>query len=147
MSLSDRKRRLVWHGIFLVLLGMLTGAVIPLVTNTRMGLSAHLAGVQNGMLLVLLGLVWPEVRLSERIANTTFWLLLYSMYMIWVATLLGAMWGTSRSTPIAGAGHSGAAWQEVLVFFGLGSGSVAILVAIALTLYGLGSRRTAGREA
>ena len=30
-----------------------------------MGLSAHLAGVQNGVLLVLLGLVWPEVRLSE----------------------------------------------------------------------------------
>ncbi len=59
-----------------------------------MGLSAHLAGVQNGMLLILLGLVWPEV----------------------------------------------------LVFFGLGSGSLAILVAIALTLYGLGSGRTAGRE-
>ncbi len=52
MSLSDKKRRLSWHGVLLVLLGLFTGVVIPLFTNLRMGLSAQLAGVQNGMLML-----------------------------------------------------------------------------------------------
>ena len=34
MSLSDRKRRLIWHGVLLVLLGLFTGVLIPLFTNS-----------------------------------------------------------------------------------------------------------------
>jgi VIT1/CCC1 family predicted Fe2+/Mn2+ transporter len=32
LSLSDRKRRLIWHGVLLVLLGLFTGVLIPLFT-------------------------------------------------------------------------------------------------------------------
>ncbi len=140
MSLSDNKRRLIWHGVLLVLLGLFTGVLIPLFTNSRMGLSAHLAGVQNGMLMILLGLVWVDVKLAQRLATATFWLLLYSMYAISGSLFLAAAWGTSRSTPIAGIGHSGAEWQELVVSLAIRSGSVAMLIAVVLVLYGLGSR-------
>lgn len=97
MSVAEAKRRLVWHGVLLVLLGLLTGVAIPLLENPRMGVSAHLAGVQNGILLGLVGLVWIDVKLSERLAAAAFWLLLFSLYALWLGNLLGAAFGTSGS--------------------------------------------------
>jgi hypothetical protein len=41
-------RRLMWHGLFLFLLGLVTGLLEQRFTNIRMGLSAHLEGVMNG---------------------------------------------------------------------------------------------------
>ena len=134
---NDAQRRLCWHGVFLLLLGLLTGALIPVVTNPRMGLSAHLAGVQNGIVLVLFGLIWQRLSLSERGGRAAFRLSLFSMYAVWAATLLGAIFGTSRATPIAGAGHHAAVWQELLVSVLLGTGAAAILVATVIVLYGL----------
>ena len=47
-SFVDSKRRLIWHGTFLFLLGLLTGFVEQQFNNPRMGLAAHLEGVMNG---------------------------------------------------------------------------------------------------
>ena len=70
MSSADTGKRLLWHGLLLVLLGLLTGLVIPLLTNPRMGLSAHLEGVMNGVLLAVLAALAAareeEVLLKER---------------------------------------------------------------------------------
>ena len=87
-------------------LGLLSGLVAPEVTNPRMGLSAHVGGVLNGMLLIILGLAWPYARLSSGLDRTTTRLLLFSLYGIWGFTLLGALFGTSQLTPIAGEGFS-----------------------------------------
>lgn len=46
---------LLVNGMLLFILGLLNGLVIPFFKNKRMGLSAHLAGVQNGMVLLLFG--------------------------------------------------------------------------------------------
>lgn len=70
--MHDAKRRLIWHGMFLFLLGLLTGLVEPQFTNVRMGLAAHLEGVMNGILLMVLGAIWPEVKLSPRLATAAF---------------------------------------------------------------------------
>jgi len=48
----DAKRRLLWNGMFLFLLGLLTGFIEPKFSNPRMGLAAHLEGVMNGTLIV-----------------------------------------------------------------------------------------------
>jgi hydroxylaminobenzene mutase len=136
----DLKRRLIWHGIFLFLLGLLTGAVVSWFTNPRLGLSAHLAGVGSGAFLLALGAAWNEVKLAPRAATTAFWLALYGSYGGWMSLLLGAAFGTSRSTPIAGAGHVGAPWQEEIVDIGLVTMSAAIIVACAFILRGLGAR-------
>jgi hypothetical protein len=58
-------RRLMWHGMFLFLIGLLTGFAEQHFANERMGLAAHLEGVMNGTFLVALGAIWNEVRLSS----------------------------------------------------------------------------------
>jgi hydroxylaminobenzene mutase len=140
MSTSEAEHRLCWYGVLLFLLGLLTGVLVPAFTNSRMGLSAHMAGVQNGMVLAILGLLWPKVSLSEAQARWTATLAVFSMYAIWLALALAAAFGTSRTTPIAGAGFQGAPWQEWSVAALLYPGSIGILACAALVLYGL--RRT-----
>ena len=39
----DLRRRLLWHGVFLILLALSTGLILPALTNPRLGLSAHAA--------------------------------------------------------------------------------------------------------
>jgi hydroxylaminobenzene mutase len=41
-------RSLMWHGMFLFLLGLVTGFAEPHFANIRMGLAARLEGVLNG---------------------------------------------------------------------------------------------------
>src|SRR5579864_6146416 len=65
--MEDSKRKLIWHGMFLFLLGLLTGFVETKFTNQRMALAAHLEGIMNGTFLVALGAVWMEVRLSDKL--------------------------------------------------------------------------------
>lgn len=135
--MEDTRRSFLWHGVFLVLVGLLTGMIVPVLRNPRMALSAHVGGVLNGMLLVLVGLIWRELRLSAAQGLVVFWAALYAMYGIWGFTLLGAAFGTSRANPIAGAGFEALPWQEMLVAGGLTSGAIASLAAVGLVLYGL----------
>ncbi len=123
--------------MFLFLLGLLSGFAVPILTNPRMGLAAHLGGILDGMFLILLGLFWADLRMSARALGVTFWLTLSAAYAGWLAQLLAAIFGTSRATPIAGAGHVGAECQEALVAVVAISFSLAILVASGLLLYGL----------
>jgi (hydroxyamino)benzene mutase len=55
---EDTNRRVMWHGMFLFLLGLLTGFAEPRFANMRMGLAAHLEGVMNGTFLIALGAIW-----------------------------------------------------------------------------------------
>ena len=51
---------LMWHGMLLFMLGLITGLLEQRFTNVRMGLSAHLEGVINGIFLLALGAAWNE---------------------------------------------------------------------------------------
>jgi hydroxylaminobenzene mutase len=62
--MDGTNRSLMWHGMCLFLIGLLTGFAEQRFANMRMGLAAHLEGVMNGTFLVALGAVWTEVRLS-----------------------------------------------------------------------------------
>ena len=99
MPTNDSALRLCRHGALLFVLGLVNGALVSALPNGRMGLSAHLAGVQNG---------------------------------------------TSRVTPIAGAGFEGSVWQEGLVAVLLYSGSAGIFLGAGLVFWGL---RAITREA
>lgn len=133
-------RRLLWHGVFLFLLGLITGLVVQSLKNPRMGLAAHLEGVMNGTFLAVIGLLWNRLRLSPRAGTAVFWLALYGTYANWASTLLAAMLGTSRMTPIAGAGHGGRPWQEAIIDAGLISLTLAMLACCGLVLWGLRGR-------
>ena len=135
--MGDAKRRLLWHGVFLFLLGLLTGLVGKQFANARMGLSAHLEGVMNGILLLALGSVWHEVRLPPACSRAAFWLLLCGAYSNWLVTTLAAVFGTGSMTPIAAAGRSAAVWQEMVVSVGFVAVAITILSATLLILFGL----------
>lgn len=135
--MEDSKRRLIWHGMFLFLLGLLTGLIEQKFVNPRMGLAAHLEGVLNGIFLVALGAVWAEVRLSPRLKLSTYWIALYGAYMNWVATVLAATFGAAALSPVTGAGHSAQPWQEGLVTALFLSVGVATIAAAVLVLWGL----------
>lgn len=106
ISITESKRSLLWHGMFLFLLGLLTGLVEQQFSNPRMGLAAHLEGVMNGIFLVALGAVWMEVRLSPRLKAGAYWSTLYGTYVNWAITTLAAGFGAASLSPITGAGHS-----------------------------------------
>lgn len=137
MLTNDSARRLCRHGALLFVLGLVNGALVSAFANSRMGLSAHLAGVQNGMVLLIFGLVWQRLSLSLRALRVAELSSILSMYAIWGALFLAAVFGTSRVTPIAGAGFEGAAWQEGLVAVLLYTGSAGILVGAGLVFWGL----------
>jgi hydroxylaminobenzene mutase len=127
----------MWYGMFLFLLGLLTGLVEQRFNNVRMGLAAHLEGVMNGTFLVALGAIWTKVRLRPLAKATAYWTALYGTYVNWLVTTLAAVFGTAAFSPISAAGLSGQPWQESLVTTGFLSVSVTIIVSAALALWGL----------
>jgi hydroxylaminobenzene mutase len=127
---------LLFAGAVLFLLGLLTGVAVPAFVNPRMGLSAHLAGVQNAMFLLAIGAAWSHMQLGERLKALTGWASIVGMYLFWVALGLAAFWGTSRSTPIAGAGFQQTALKEMIVQVLLYGASLASIVGAVLLVMG-----------
>jgi len=135
--MEGTNRRLMWHGMFLFLLRLLTGFAEQQFANVRMGLAAHLEGIMNGTFLIVLGAVWIEVRLPPRTKAIAYWAALYGTYANWFFTLLAAAFGTTVLSPITGAAHSAQPWQETLVGGGLQTVGIAIVVCSVLVLWGL----------
>lgn len=142
--MEDANRRLLWHGMFLFLIGLLTGLAEQKFNNPRMGLAAHLEGIMNGTFLVALGAIWTQVRLSPRLKAAAYWSALYGAYVNWVVTTSAAILGTAAMSPITAAGHSAPPLQESLVTVGFMSVGIAIIVSSILILWGL--RRAAARQ-
>jgi len=135
--MDDKKRRLIWYGMLLFLLGLLTGFLEQQFDNPRMGLASHLEGVMNGTFLVALGAAWTEVRLSPRLSTVAYWGALYATYVNWATTTLAAIFGTAALSPITGAGHSGLPWQESLVTFSFTTVGIVFVADSILVLWGL----------
>jgi hydroxylaminobenzene mutase len=138
--MEGANRRLMFHGMCLFVLGLLTGFAEQHFANVRMGLAAHLEGVMNGTFLVAIGAIWEQVRLSPTKLTIAFWLGLYGTYVNWVMTTLAAVFGTAALSPITGAGHSGQPWQESFVTAGFMSVGIAIVLFSLLVLWGLRAR-------
>jgi len=139
--MDDDKRRLCWHGMFLFLLGLLTGLAEPHFQNPRMGLAAHLEGILNGIFLLALASIWSGLKLSATQRTVAYWSTLSGTYINWATTTLAAILGTAALSPITAAGHSAPAWQEILVTLGFVSVGLTIIAASAIVLWGL--RKTA----
>ena len=121
-------RNLLRLGITLFLLGLLTGLVVQEMRNPRAGLAAHLEGLMNGMFLMIAGLAWKELALPARAERITYGLLVFGTFANWATTTVTAVVGTSRATPIAGAGHGAGAFIENAV--------LGMLVLVSLAMIG-----------
>jgi len=135
--MQNTNRGLMWHGMFLFLIGLLTGFAEQHFANMRMALAAHLEGVMNGTFLVALGAIWTEVRLAPTTKTIAYWTVLYGSYINWLVTTLAAVFGTAALSPLTGAGHVGLPWQETLITAGFMSVGIAIVAGSVLVLWGL----------
>jgi hydroxylaminobenzene mutase len=134
--MQNQNRRLMWHAMFLFLLGLFTGFAESHFANVRMGLAAHLEGVTNGIFLLALGAAWNELRLAPAPKSATFWIALYGTYMNWFFVALAAALGTGALSPITAPGRTALPWQEKLVTAGFMSVGFAIVACTLLLLWG-----------
>ncbi len=130
-------RKLLSFGFILVFISFLTGAIIPLLTNPHLGVSAHLNAIIGGIILVILGIIYDKLNLTVTARKVMTWSWIYATYMNWTATLLGGIWGTSKLTPVAGAGFSGSAMQENVMSVLLISLVLASFIGCAIVIWGL----------
>lgn len=133
----DFERVLLRLGALLFMLGLLTGFVSPVLEIPRVGLTSHLEGLLNGLMLMALGLMWPRLALGRGLQRLTFGLAVYAAFANWLATLLSAALGAGALMPIAANGRIGDAASEAIVSFLLLSLSFAIVIAFVLVLHGL----------
>lgn len=135
---TEYSRKLIRYGILLFLLGLITGFLIPLLQNPRMGLSSHLEATMNGMLLIIFGLIWPKLNLTSKLSKICFSLTIFGTFTNWLTTLLSSIWGAgSEMMPIAGGNLKGALWQEIIIKIGLISLSISMLSVCLILLWGL----------
>jgi len=135
---TNHSLNLIRYGVILFLLGLITGFIIPIMQNPRMGLSSHLEGVLNGILLIVFGLIWPKLTLSEKLNKYGYSFLLFGTFANWFTVLLAGFWGAgSEMMPIASAGMSGTILQEIIIKLGLVSLSLSMIFACIIILLGL----------
>ena len=62
-------RRQIQLGFVLILLGLLTGFLIPQLTNPRLGLAAHTVGITGGLVLIAFGALARSFTLGRRASS------------------------------------------------------------------------------
>src|ERR1700753_649959 len=95
---------LCFAGMLLFLLGLLNGLAIPRMRSPRLGLSAHLTGVQSGTFLIAAGLLWSKLSLAGTLSAVVAHALWVSLYAVWLSLVLAGVFGAGRGLPIAGGG-------------------------------------------
>jgi (hydroxyamino)benzene mutase len=146
MDTSDWSRRqghrLLQLGVLLFLFALLVGLVVPTFAVPRLGLSTHLLGLMQGMFLVVLGVLWPRLRLTRLLGRTGAFLAVYGCFAAWTANLSAAIWGAGNSMlPIAAGSSHGSAMQETIISVALRSAAVSLIAAAVLVLWGLRAYR------
>src|ERR1044072_9845863 len=100
MDRADGAHGFFWHGMLLVLLGLLFGMVVQVVANPRIGLSAHTGTLMNGILLIAMGAFWAQLTLSAQLETVAYWLLVDGSYLNCVSLFLAGIFGTTRPAPL-----------------------------------------------
>jgi len=137
MDVAARAHRLFFHGMLLVVVGLVVGLVVPAFANPRMGLSAHTGMLMNGILLIAMGAFWARQGLSERTETIGWWLLVAGSWISSAGLVAAAAFGTAAMTPIHGAPHAGPGAQEAIVGALLAVGGAAVLAGCLVAVWGL----------
>jgi len=119
MDIELRGRRILLHGLLLVMAGLLWGFVVPHTPYPRLALGAHIQFVTNGLLIIVLATLLLKV--SHNVGPTSARIMLIAAWLTWPMALseaANAWWGTTQMLPLAAsqAGASGGVpWQELVV--------------------------------
>jgi (hydroxyamino)benzene mutase len=128
---------LLFLGFFLFLLGLLVGLIVPLFASPRLAVSSHIEGVLNGIFLIVLGLVWHKLALSDQTLKITFWLALYGTFANWFAMLVAAVFNAGKMLGVVAGGTEGPPLAEAVVAFFLVTLSIAMVIICITVLVGL----------
>ncbi len=137
MDAAGRSRRLCFHGMLLVVAGLVVGFAVPSFANPRMGLSTHTGMLMNGILLVAMGAFWSRVDLRARCEPLGWWLLVAGSWVSSAGLVAAATFGTASLTPIHGAQRPASGAEEAVAGALLGVGGTAVLVGCAMAAWGL----------
>lgn len=142
MEIRNSEPRLVRAGFVLFTFSLLTGLAVPAFLNKKMAVAAHVSGVLNALVLVALGLTWSLLAMGPVQARLTRIAFLSGTFANWGTSCLAAAWGTSRLTPLSGAGYGAAPWKEAVVQVLQVLLSVVIISGTLSVVYALRSKRT-----
>lgn len=132
-------KRILMHGMLLVLVGLVWGLAVPATPYPRLALGAHIQLVTNGMLLMVLATALLAV--PNRVGPKSVMVMQLAAFLTWAMALsevANSWWGTKEMLPIAAreAGASGgASWQELVVtlaHLGAGFGLIAAWVLLVI---------------
>ena len=133
--------RLVRHGIFLSVLGVVSGFAPMFVLNARMALAAHVGGIMNALLLLGLGAVWSLVRLPPARERLVTRLLVWGAYGNWASTLVASITGAREFAPLAGAGYGASVTVEKITLVVITVAALATLTGLGVVISGLGKQK------
>jgi len=130
--------RLLQAGALLFLLALITGLLVHKFTVPRLGLSLHLLGIMQAIFLMILGSLWPKLKLTRATSRAGCWLAVYGCYSAWAANLLAGIWGAGNTLlPFAAGASHGSELQETIIAVALRSSAVSLMATTLLLLWGL----------
>lgn len=139
---SRQGHRLLQLGMLVFLIALLVGLAVSQFAVPRLGLSAHLIAIMQGLFLMVSGLLWPKLQLTRAMARAAFWLAVYGCFAAWTANVLAGVWGAGNSMlPIAAGAARGSTLQEGIIAIGLRTAAVSLISAAMLILWGLRTAR------
>ncbi|MBQ4852811.1 hydrogenase [Pseudoalteromonas sp. MMG012] len=137
IELTQIGAQLIFIGVVFFVVGLIQGALIPTVKNSRMALSGHMTAVQCGMALAIFGIIWSLVVLPLFLEVFVAYGGALGFTLIWLGITVASVTGASKALPIAGAGFSATVTSELTVKIMVRSGSLLSLIACTLLVFGL----------
>ena len=136
--LSRQGHRLLQIGVALFLFTSFEGFVVPHFAVPNLGRSVHTLSAFSGVLLLTLGLLWPQLNLSAAMSRVAFWFLIYSDFATIVAFMMAGVWGAGDSImPLAAGAAHGSDLQEAAISVVAYSAGPTGIISFALILWGL----------
>lgn len=136
MTREDLRRRLLWHGYLNFFVGLLLGIPIAVGWHARAWLTIHVPQITSALAVVVLGLLWRDLRLTEAKLVRLFRLTLGSIYLGLAVGLFNGI--VEFPGPISAPGVAPPGWQ-VMVSAPVGLVAIGMLFwSVVMTLRGLG---------
>ena len=140
MKLNGSNRQLLFHGLALIMAGLLWGLVVPATPWPRLALGAHIQFMVNGMLFAIMATML--IALPNAVGPRSLRVMVVAAWLTWamaISEVANAWWGTHQTLPIAAAqaGAAGAApWQELIVTGTHVAAGLGLIVAWGLLIAG-----------
>lgn len=91
-------RSLTLFGLALAIMGFVQGLVPDISANRGLWISAHVAAIQNGLILIVLGCLFDTQRLTSRLDGAIGVLCMFGLYGLWLGLSVSAALGQVSPT-------------------------------------------------